>query len=121
MMASSFGSSSLVIANVECSILLIKLCCRCAMANCNGFEIGFKNPKDAVLSTLEGIEFFMRNEVTPKFDNWAVEPLSWFGKNRSKALPLEYFIELYAGYYDLKRKYGLPWPQGLGRRVQASV
>jgi len=84
------------------------------MANCNGFEIGFKNPKDAVLSTLEGIEFFMRNEVTPKFDNWAVEPLSWFGKNRSKALPLEYFIELYAGYYDLKRKYGLPWPQGLG-------
>ena len=45
------------------------------MANCNGFEIGFKNPKDAVLSTLEGIEFFMRNEVTPKFDNWAVEPL----------------------------------------------
>ena len=43
-----------------------------------------------------------------------LNPLSWFGKNRSKVLPLENFIELCAGYYDLKRKYGLLWPQGLG-------
>jgi len=84
------------------------------MAECNGFEIGFKNSKDAVRSTLEGIEFFMSEEVTPKFDNWAVEPLSWFGKNGSRGPPLEYFIDLYAGYYDLKKRYGLPWPQGLG-------
>jgi hypothetical protein len=56
----------------------------------------------------------MSREVTPKFDNWAVEPLSWFGKNGSRGPPLEYFIELYIGYYDLKKKHGLPWPQGLG-------
>lgn len=84
------------------------------MAHSEHFPFGFTNVDEAVKSTLEGIEFFMTHDVTPKFDNWAVEPLSSFGKLNCKAPPLEFFMKLYAGYYSLKKQYGLPWPQGLG-------
>lgn len=84
------------------------------MAHSESFPFGFTNVDEAVRSTLEGIEFFMTHDVTPKFDNWAVEPLSPFGKLNCKTPPLELFMKLYAGYYSLKKQYGLPWPQGLG-------
>lgn len=66
------------------------------------FTFGFINVDEAV-GTLEGIEFFMTHVVTPKFDNWAVEPLSSFGKLNCKTPPLEFFMKLYTGYYSLKK------------------
>ncbi|QKR00707.1 radical SAM protein [Metallosphaera tengchongensis] len=84
------------------------------MAYSEDFPYGFRKVEDAVKSTSEGVEFLMSRDVTPKFDTWGLEPRSWFGIHNVRAPPLEYYLELYRSYRDLKREYGLPWPQGLG-------
>jgi len=43
-----------------------------------------------------------------------LEPLSWFGRAGVTPPPLEYYAELYVKYLELKVRYGLPWPKGLG-------
>ncbi|EHP69643.1 biotin synthase-like enzyme [Metallosphaera yellowstonensis MK1] len=84
------------------------------MAYSDNFPYGFRRVEDAVKSTAEGIEFLMSKDVVPKFDTWGLEPLSWFGRAGVTPPPLEYYAELYVKYLELKVRYGLPWPKGLG-------
>lgn len=75
---------------------------------------GFNTIDDALNSTINGIRYLMENGVTPKFDSLAVEPLSWYGKYYNIDIPLYYYIKLYRKYYEYKKMYGLPYPNGLG-------
>ncbi|MEM4222757.1 MAG: hypothetical protein QXZ33_02225 [Metallosphaera sp.] len=84
------------------------------MAYSPDFPYGFRRVEDAVKSTAEGIEYLMSRDVTPKFDTWGLEPRSWFGVHGVSLPPLEYYLELYRVYRDLRREYGMPWPRGLG-------
>ncbi|BCS93044.1 radical SAM protein [Metallosphaera javensis (ex Sakai et al. 2022)] len=84
------------------------------MAYSPDFPHGFRKVEEAVKSTASGIEFLMSRDVTPKFDTWGLEPRSWFGIHGVSLPPLEYYLELYRAYRDLRRKYGMPWPRGLG-------
>ncbi|ABP95018.1 Radical SAM domain protein [Metallosphaera sedula] len=84
------------------------------MAYSPDFPYGFRRIEDAVKSTAEGIEYLMSRDVTPKFDTWGLEPRSWFGIHGVSLPPLEYYLELYRVYRDLRREYGMPWPRGLG-------
>lgn len=84
------------------------------MAYSDSFPYGFRRVEDAIKSTSQGIEYLMSKDVTPKFDTWGLEPRSWLGMSGAKAPPVEYYLELYRSYLELKKKYGMPWPGGLG-------
>lgn len=77
-------------------------------------DYGFNDINKALDSTIKGIEYFMENGVTPKFDSLAIEPLSWYGKNIKIDAPLYYYIKLYRKYHEFRKMYGLPYPNGLG-------
>lgn len=74
---------------------------------------GFSSIDDAILSTAEGLDFFMSHGVSPRFTTWCPEPLSVLGKDQ-KGAPLEYHIRLLQTYRDLRAKYKLPPPIGYG-------
>ena len=76
---------------------------------------GFSNTKEAIASTREGIDFFMKNGVIPRFTTWCPEPyttLSTLAKQSHP--PLEYFLELLSVWKERFEHYKLPVPSGYG-------
>jgi hypothetical protein len=74
---------------------------------------GFNSIDEAIVSTAEGLEFFMSRGVSPRFTTWCPEPLSVLGKDQQGA-PLEYHVRLLRAYRDIREKYKLPAPIGYG-------
>jgi len=74
---------------------------------------GFKTPKEAVDSTVKGLEYFMSRGILPRFTTWCPEPLSFIGKQ--EAPPLEYFVLLLHRYKETVNKYGIKAPPGYGK------
>lgn len=82
---------------------------------------GFATVDEAIASTVEGLDFFMRHGVSPRFTTWCPEPLSVLGKEQEGA-PLEYHVRLLRAFRDTRAKYRLPpmpgyGDPGLGRAV----
>lgn len=74
---------------------------------------GFATVDEALTSTQEGLDFFMSQQICPRFTLWCPEPLTTLGKQNS-APPLEYFLKLLRVYRDTHKKYKLPIPPGYG-------
>lgn len=73
---------------------------------------GFSDVDKAVASTLEGLDFFMSNGISPRFTTWCPEPYTALAE--SKIPPLEYYLKLLRGYKATHTKYNLPVPPGYG-------
>lgn len=74
---------------------------------------GFTDYKKAVESSVNGLEFFMSEGISPRFTTWCPEPFTPLGK--SEPAPLEYYLLLLRGYRDTHKKYALPVPPGYGK------
>ncbi|MDH4261584.1 MAG: radical SAM protein [Spirochaetia bacterium] len=72
----------------------------------------FKSVDTAVMSTLEGLDYFMSHGISPRFTTWCPEPYTSLG-DQSPA-PLEYYMKLLRGYKQTWKKYNLPVPPGYG-------
>ncbi len=81
---------------------------------------GFTDPKEAIASTTEGLDWFMSQGVCPRFTVWCPEPLSPLVMEREAAgevqgpAPLEYHVGLLRAWRDTHKKHGLPVPPGYG-------
>ncbi len=75
---------------------------------------GFKSIDDAVNSTAEGLEFFMSNNVIPRYTTWCPEKTSKLGRLGNSSAPLEYYVKLLLKWHELHYKYNLPVPEGYG-------
>lgn len=75
---------------------------------------GFREIKDALASTTEGLEFFMSHGVVPRYTVWCPEPLTVLGSHNFGA-PLEYHARLLEAWRNTFEKYNLPVPPGYGR------
>ncbi len=75
---------------------------------------GFNNIDDAVNSTAEGLEFFMSNNVIPRYTTWCPEKTSKLGKLGNSSAPLEYYVKLLLKWHELHYKHNLPIPEGYG-------
>ena len=75
---------------------------------------GFTDVKSAVKSTAAGFDFLMEHGVLPRLATWIIESGSAFGKQGQPIPPLEYFIEAYKAYTELRWKHHFdpPWPGG---------
>ncbi len=73
---------------------------------------GFKTVAEAVRSTGEGLDYFMKHGVVPRFTAWCPEPFSALGTQEGP--PLEYFAELLTVWKETFEKYSLPVPPGYG-------
>lgn len=73
---------------------------------------GFKDVDQAVAHTQEGLDWFMRQGVVPRFTTWCPEPLAALGPQ--PAPPLEYFCKLLIAWRDTFRHYGHKVPPGYG-------
>ncbi len=73
---------------------------------------GFKSVDEAILSTGEGLEFFMSRGITPRFTTWCPEPLSNLGSQ--DPAPLEYHMRLLQIYRDTLVRHRLAPPPGYG-------
>lgn len=90
---------------------------------------GFVDVSEAVKSTLEGFDFLMRHGVTPRMNQWSRGELSDLCRDTEQPVPpLEYFVRMAAGWYELWSKYRLPplrgfGPMGVGRSLfqQSSI
>jgi len=81
---------------------------------------GFTDPREAVASTAEGLDWFMSRGVCPRFTVWCPEPLSQLVLEREgagdsqPAAPLEYHAGLLRAWRDTHKKHRLPVPPGYG-------
>lgn len=82
--------------------------------NAEGLPRRFEKIDEALRSTAEGLDFLMSREVVPKFDTWAPEPGSILGRLGAKPPSVEYYVKLYLKYHEIRKRYGLPYPGGLG-------
>jgi len=73
---------------------------------------GFREVDAAIDSTREGLEFFMKRGVLPRFTTWCPEPLASLGAQ--EAPPLEYFCKLLLAWRECFESSGLPMPEGYG-------
>lgn len=73
---------------------------------------GFNTVAEAVRSTGEGLDYFMKHGVVPRFTAWCPEPYSALGPQEGP--PLEYFAELLTVWKATFEKHGLPVPPGYG-------
>ena len=74
---------------------------------------GYESVEDALVSTGEGLEFFMSKGITPRFTVWCPEPLSVLGRDQGPA-PLAYHVGLLDLWRETHRRHGLPVPPGYG-------
>lgn len=74
--------------------------------------VGFSDEDKAVVSTSEGLEFFMSRGIVPRFTTWCPEPFTPLGE--SAPPPLTYYLKLLRNYRAIHRKYALPVPPGYG-------
>lgn len=75
---------------------------------------GFQTIDEAIISTAEGLDFFMAEGICPRFTVWCVEPNTTLSETNAEPPPLEYFIRLLQVYRDTFFKYKLPIPPGYG-------
>lgn len=73
---------------------------------------GFDTVAQAIKSTGEGLDYFMKHGVVPRFTAWCPEPYSELGMQAGP--PLEYFAELLTVWKETFEKYNLPTPPGYG-------
>jgi hypothetical protein len=74
---------------------------------------GFPTVAAALASTGEGLSFFMRQGIVPRFTTWCAEPLSELGRDQGPA-PLAYHAGLLRLWRDTHARYRLPAPPGYG-------
>jgi hypothetical protein len=74
---------------------------------------GFTDISQAVDSTRTGLDFFMKNGISPRYTVWCPEPLTALGSNNFGA-PLEYHVRLMEAWRETHDKYRLPVPPGYG-------
>jgi len=78
---------------------------------------GFRDVESAVESTLGGFEHLMVHGVVPRMDVWCIESSSFLGQvPRQEPPPVDYYVEIERGYYELMKAYGLPYPVAFCRR-----
>ncbi len=75
---------------------------------------GFKTVEEAIASTVEGLDYFMRGGVTPRFTTWCPEPTTPLGRANPDGAPLEYHIRLLEAYREALDRHGLAPPPGYG-------
>ena len=73
---------------------------------------GFDNVDEAVAHTREGLDWFMKQGVVPRFTTWCPEPMAALGPHEPP--PLEYFCKLLLAWRDVFRHYGHKVPPGYG-------
>lgn len=73
---------------------------------------GFATVEEAVRSTAEGLDYFMKHGVVPRFTAWCPEPNTTLGTQPGP--PLEYFALLLTRWKEIFEKYNLPVPPGYG-------
>lgn len=74
---------------------------------------GFTDVDQAVKSTLGGFDFLMGNGVLPRMALWCTEPKAVLGLQDPP--PLEYFLKIWKGYTELRRKHGFDLPYAVSR------
>lgn len=74
---------------------------------------GFGSVEAALASTSEGLDYFMRQGIVPRFTTWCPEPLSELGRVQGPA-PLAYHAGLLRAWRDTHARYRLPAPPGYG-------
>jgi len=74
---------------------------------------GFATVAEALDSTGEGLAYFMRQGIVPRFTTWCAEPLSELGRAQGPA-PLDYHAGLLRVWRDTHARYRLPAPPGYG-------
>lgn len=75
---------------------------------------GFTTVEEAIASTVEGLDYFMRGGVTPRFTTWCPEPTTPLGRANPDGAPLEYHIRLLEAYREALDRHGLAPPPGYG-------
>jgi Radical SAM superfamily len=76
---------------------------------------GFASVDEAIVSTVEGLDFFMSRGVTPRFTTWCPEPTTPLGRDNPEGAPLEYHVRLLEAYRDTLERHGLQPPPGYGK------
>ncbi len=74
---------------------------------------GFPTVGEALASTGEGLAYFMRQGIVPRFTTWCPEPLSDLGRTQGPA-PLRYHAGLLRLWRDTHAAHRLPAPPGYG-------
>jgi hypothetical protein len=70
---------------------------------------GFGTVKEAVQSTRAGFDFMMKHGIFPRLNQWRREPGSnLVSQQEQPPIPLEFYLELMASYYETWKKYSLP-------------
>ncbi len=75
---------------------------------------GFRTPEEAVASTREGLEFFMSQEIVPRFTTWCPEGITLLGKSNPGGASLDYHLLLLRAWRETLENYHLPPPPGYG-------
>jgi len=75
---------------------------------------GFATVDEALASTAEGLDFFMRHGITPRFTTWCPEPTTPLGRANPQGAPLEYHVRLLEVYRAALERHGLRAPPGYG-------
>ncbi|MSR74751.1 MAG: radical SAM protein [Planctomycetes bacterium] len=75
---------------------------------------GFRTEEEAWKSTAEGLDYFMRHGVMPRFTTWCPEPLSVLGRENGPA-SLRYHVGLLRVWRDMHARHGLLAPPGYGQ------
>lgn len=75
---------------------------------------GFATEEEAWASTGEGLDYFMKQGVIPRFTVWCPEPLSVLGAKSGPA-SLRYHVGLLKTWRDIHASHGLKAPPGYGR------
>ena len=75
---------------------------------------GFETVDAAIASTTEGLDYFMREGITPRFTTWCPEPTTPLGRDNPDGAPLEYHIRLLESYREALGRHGLKPPPGYG-------
>jgi hypothetical protein len=76
---------------------------------------GFASIDEAIVSTVEGLDFFMSRGITPRFTTWCPEPTTPLGRDNPEGAPLEYHVRLLEAYRDALERHGLQPPPGYGK------
>lgn len=74
---------------------------------------GLADVDQAIENTQQGLDYFMKHGVVPRFTTWCPEPLAALGPQ--KAPSLEYFCKLLLAWKTCFESYQLPVPVGYGK------
>ena len=80
----------------------------------DGAAARLRRRRQAIASTVEGLDYFMSRGVTPRFTTWCPEPSTPLGRDNPDGAPLEYHVRLLEAYRDTLERNGLRPPPGYG-------